>query len=159
MKLPKMLLLFSVLLSSANGWAHGGHIHSPKVAEVPQNSAVQQVSQLYLQIVKTLFQRTCFDCHADQVRHPWYENFPGVHQWMDRDMREAKQHIDMRPDFPFRSHGTPLEDLEAIAREVAGGEMPPLAYRCMHPETGLSQAEKEIIEKWVVDSQKILRAQ
>lgn len=68
---------------------------------------------------------------------------------MDGDIKEAKDHLDFSSDFPFVSHATPAEDLEAIQEEVAEDEMPPLRYRLMHPSSKLTSEEKEIVNHWV----------
>ena len=47
------------------------------------------------------------------------------------------------------SHATPIEDLDAIKKEIEDGDMPPLVYRLMHRETAVQPDEKRLIFDWV----------
>lgn len=71
-------------------------------------------------------------------------------------MKEAKEHLDFTNDFPFQGHGSPKEDLEAIADSMRDESMPPFRYRIMHWKTQLTDQEREMILKWAQNGNKIL---
>ena len=42
-----------------------------------------------LGIMKT----SCFDCHTDQTRYPWYNNVAPVSWWLDGHIEEGREHL------------------------------------------------------------------
>jgi hypothetical protein len=140
--------------------AHENHGHSavePDSKNKDSNERTQEINRLYLNSVKSIFQKSCFDCHSSQTKFPWYSNLPGAKQLIASDVAEAKKHLDMSSDFPFQGHGTPEEDLIAIRKEVLDGSMPPFRYRILHPSSKMSEDEKRRTIEWIDASLKILR--
>ncbi|MGE0175118.1 MAG: heme-binding domain-containing protein [Oligoflexales bacterium] len=111
-----------------------------------------QVNTNYLASVKSIFQKSCANCHSNKTVYPWYYPLPGVKYLIDGDIAEAREHMEISNDFPFAGHGSPEEDLEAIRTVVDEGTMPPLSYRVMHPDSALSDQEKKVISAWVQES-------
>ncbi|OGQ36731.1 MAG: hypothetical protein A3F16_00410 [Deltaproteobacteria bacterium RIFCSPHIGHO2_12_FULL_43_9] len=123
-------------------------------SEEHQKIKFMQINEEYKRSVKTIFQRSCFDCHSQQTMHPWYHKLPGIKQLMDHDVREGKKHLDVTHDFPFHGHGSPEEDLDAIKKVISDDTMPPLRYKIMHPENRLSEEDKGAIIEWANISRK-----
>lgn len=158
MWLTRYLVLFSFVLSLKAGLslAHEGARHeqgqtSPSLTDA---SLLTAVNAEYLAAIKPIFKRACYDCHSTQTRYPWYYDVPGVKQWMDSDIREAMKHMDMTNDFPFRGHGSPQKDFEAIRKVVQDNSMPPFRYKMMHWDAVMTDVEKEVVLKWVDENQK-----
>ncbi|MBI5637786.1 MAG: heme-binding domain-containing protein [Nitrospinae bacterium] len=148
--------------------AHGGKEHGKggetpaaagqSAAPPPDAVALNVINNHYLRDVKPIFKRVCFDCHSEQIRYPAYYVIPGIRQLIDHDIREAREHIDMNADYPFKGHGTPLKDLKAIQKEMEEGDMPPLRYKITHWKERLTGEEKQIILRWATDGIKLLPA-
>ncbi len=148
-------------------FSHGGENHVKSIVKKePQTKsqdidtrkeAYQKINDAYLVDIKPIFEKKCFDCHGDLKKSPWYYKVPGIKQMIDYDMREAKEHIDMRKDFPFVSHESPLKDLKSIKEIGLEGGMPPLRYILGHWDARLSEAEKKSIVKWSSESIKRLQ--
>lgn len=160
-----LLLLLGLCLSAFPLLAHKGKKHASSERPAAEESAraaesaqlkLDRVNALYVEDVKPIFRKKCFDCHATAARLPWYSKIPGPKQLIQRDMREAKKHMDMRSDFPFAGHGTPLEDFDALEQILKDGSMPPLRYRIMHQGSALSAEEKEAILNWINASRFLL---
>ncbi len=103
----------------------------------------------YQSKVKPIFEEKCIDCHGVPKSYPWYYRVPGIKQIMDYDITEAKEHLDMSNDFPFGGHGTPESDLEELRKTVNKDEMPPIQYWIFHPDSRLTDDEKQIIFQWI----------
>lgn len=157
-----ILLIGVVLVASPFAWAHKGH-HlpaeqaSPKVKKDGHSLKVLEINAKYKVAIKPVFQRACFDCHTSETRYPWYAQFPFVRSLIERDVTDARKHLDMSGDFPFKGHGTIEEDLAAVAESVQDGSMPPLSYRIMHAESRLSETDKQGVLDWVDESLKALK--
>lgn len=121
-------------------------IHDPPCA------ALTKINQVYLQQVKPILQVKCLMCHGRVDRVPLYAVIPPVSFLIKSDMRDAKKEMDMTFGFPFQGHGAPKDDLEAFAKVVEDGSMPPLQYKLMHWRSGLNDNEKKIIMEWVQSS-------
>jgi hypothetical protein len=149
--MPIGLALIAPLLAWPHeGHHHGAHTHAEKERESSQlrKAALEGVNQKYLNSVKPIFAVKCLACHASGGEPPWYSILPGVHQLIERDVRESREHLDMIQDFPFGGHGTPEEDLDAIRKSILDGSMPPFRYKLVHWSSGLTDSEKTAVLKW-----------
>lgn len=159
--LLSLFLLFGLTINSS---AHEGHNHKEPEQPVETQATnaekltYAKINEAYIQDVKPTFQRSCFDCHSRSPRVPWYHSVPLVHGLIESDMKEAKVHLDFSNDFPFKGHGSPKEDLEAIGKAVEKGTMPPFRYKAMHWRSGLSADEKKAVLKWTGQSLQLLDA-
>lgn len=156
MKLPLLFISLGLLLLAGASKAHEGvrRIESQGAPSEDDVSRLKAINVSYLLTIKPIFKRACFDCHSTQTRYPWYYNVPGIKQWMDSDIREAKKHMDMTHDFPFKGHGSPQKDFEAIRKVIQDNSMPPFRYKMMHWDAVMTDAEKEVVLKWVDENQK-----
>lgn len=154
-------------LSPALMWAHGDVNHeketsdTKKVAmqssDMMKTMIYQEINKIYIMDIRPIFKKKCFDCHTDLKKKPWYYKMPGVKQMMDKDIREAKEHIDMHKDFPFISHESPLNDLKSIKKIGMEGGMPPLRYIIANWDSRLTDAEKKKIVSWTTQSIKAIQ--
>ena len=178
--------LMALTLSSTLLWSHGGEKHEkkkPDIIESVQTSTVssvasqkvdikpirqtpskekminkvyQKINLNYLSDIKPIFEKKCFDCHGTLKRKPWYYDLPVVSYIIQKDMEEAKEHTDMRKDFPFVSHETPYNDLKSIKKIGLKGGMPPLQYILGHWDARLTDSEKEQLVKWSEHGMKLI---
>lgn len=115
----------------------------------------RRINEAYLLRIKPIFQKKCFDCHSDQTHYPSYYKYPGIQQWIDSDIQEAREKIDFSKDYPFltRSNavgaGKSIELLDSIKKELDEGEMPPFLYRWAHPDSMVLPEEQRLIYDWV----------
>ncbi|MBI5238892.1 MAG: heme-binding domain-containing protein [Elusimicrobia bacterium] len=142
---------------AAAAWAHEGssHVQAARPAAARQQALVR-INADYQAAVKPIFQAKCWDCHSAHTRYPFYYRVPGVRWLIERDIRQARKHLDMSQDFPFLSHAGPEKDLDALRDVVQDDEMPPLLYRLGHWRSGLREGEKKVILQWVERSLKAL---
>jgi hypothetical protein len=157
------LALVFLFAESLNAFAHKNHPHHHEgTARVEKPSAeeskigLEKINESYKRDVKSIFMSSCFDCHSQSPRLPWYSNVPLVHSLLESDMREAKEHLDFTNDFPFAGHGTPKEDLEAIAESVRDKSMPPFRYRVMHRNSALTDSQRKMVLDWIANSERLL---
>jgi hypothetical protein len=163
-KSPILLLFIVAVVSVRHAFPHGPRPHeekemredtekrTPEQATAPGEPSLEAIRAAYRKEVEPIFRAKCFDCHSDQTRYPWYYRLPGAKQLIDRDIREAHKHMDMSAGFPFKGHGTPSEDLEAIAKVVSKRTMPPLRYILMHWNSRLTEEEEKAILRWAEES-------
>ena len=159
--MTQSLVSFALVFTGISAYAHNGvhHAHSnaEQVKSAPESKSVfEAINQEYLQNVKSILQRSCFDCHSQNTKFPWYHSVPLIGGWMEGDVREAQTHLDFTFGFPFKGHGTPEEDLKAIRDVIADESMPPWRYRILHGETKMTKEERERIIAWTRASEEAL---
>lgn len=154
-----------LLLSPAVSLGHGKESHHGPMEEraavhASHDQAIEpsmheihhEINRKYRATIKPILTKSCANCHASETQFPWYYSVPGIKQLIDRDISEAKRHLDLSHDFPFGGHGSHAEDIKAIGEAVTKRSMPPWSYRLMHPESEIGpEAEKEILT-WVKES-------
>ncbi|MCC7442674.1 MAG: heme-binding domain-containing protein [Bdellovibrionales bacterium] len=146
------------LLSAASVMAHQGHSHHParprQDQPAPQSptqrtqAALEEIGRDYRAQVEPIFKTKCLQCHGGTPDLPWYYSIPGVKQIIDRDLNESKHHLDLAKGYPFVSHATPLEDLQAIRDTIRDDSMPPFLYLLTHRAHRLTEEEKRTTIGW-----------
>ena len=109
------------------------------------------------QTVRYIFRKSCFDCHSDSTKYPWYHVLPFIGGMIDDDIKEAKEHLDLSNDFPFSGHATQIERLREIREEIADGDMPILSYRFMHWGLLIEGKRQDSLFLWIDESIKLLK--
>ncbi|MEK6543440.1 MAG: heme-binding domain-containing protein [Elusimicrobiota bacterium] len=151
--LCSLTLALGAPLASHQGKRHDSGI--PPVDAKQSVDGIKQVNNRYLVEIEPIFNNKCFDCHATVKKLPWYAKIPGPRHLIERDIREAKKHMDMTHDFPFAGHGTPSEDIDALEGVIKKGSMPPMRYRVMHRGSQLTREEAGKIQNWI-DASKVM---
>jgi len=151
-------LLFGSMACAHAGHHHGEHTNVAKTLEAPPDlkRTYEDINRDYAALVKPIFDKKCADCHSSDVAAPWYARLPILNSRIESDRSEAKEHLEISKGFPFGGHGTPKEDLDAIAEDVSKGSMPPGLYSFAHPFSKLSDDEKKTVLNWVDNSSKKL---
>lgn len=147
-------ILGILLLLPALAFAHKEH-HGDATKPITPSSAaglgnaLAKVAFDYHSKIKPIFLKSCFDCHSQSTRYPWYHVLPFAKGLIDEDVREAKEHLDLTAGFPFKGHGTPVTDLKAIRDAIKDSSMPPGRYVLLHWNSKLSNEEKLSVLEWV----------
>ena len=127
-------------------------------AEAELKLAYDDIQTEYAKSVQPIFNMKCAACHSEKSQSPWYSKIPGLHQLIESDRSEAKEHLEISKGFPFGGHGEPIEDLNAINEVATKGTMPTRFYSFMHPSSKLTQDEKKNVLQWVKASKAKLTA-
>ena len=145
-----LLIVFSTLFSSYVYPHEGEKNKEEKDQYTSQKMAT--INEAYIRNVRPIFKKKCFNCHSQFTTYPWYSNIPWIKGFLEKDIREGLKHLDMSQDFPFKGHGTPLKDFKAIEKSIINNSMPPLRYRLLHWNSGLTPKEKKTILEWMSNS-------
>lgn len=150
----KSIFFLLWILIPGLAFSHGKEVHQSKdessisvqaILSDTHKIKIFQVRQSYQKEIEPIFKLKCFDCHGDKTDYPWYYMLPGVKQIIEKDILEAKKHLDISKGFPFGGHGTPKQDLESIQKSTKKGSMPPFLYRISHENSALTENEKETV--------------
>lgn len=108
--------------------------------------------------VLAILNRSCIDCHSEQTRWPWYARIPPASWLIDRDVSHARRAMNLSrlvsgPGGPSGAAGV----LSALCKMIGSQRMPPLRYRLMHPNSGLSGEDKAALCGWAAKESSRLR--
>jgi len=124
--------------------------------QIIQDSVYAAINSNY-QTVRHIFRKSCFDCHTDSTKYPWYHVLPFIGGMIDDDIKEAKEHLNMSDDFPFSGHATQIERLREIREEIEEGDMPILSYRLTHWGLLIENKRQDSVFLWIDESLALLK--
>ena len=97
--------------------------------------------------VKIILKETCFDCHSDVTRYPWYFNITPVNYWMNGHIKHAKSHFNVS-NWEGNSAKRKDHKFEELIDMVGDKEMPLPSYTWTHSEAKLSNDQISDILDW-----------
>ena len=98
--------------------------------------------------VADILEKSCYDCHSNHTRYPWYAELQPVGWLLGKHVREGKRELNFS-EFAAYSERRKVSKLKAIAAQVRDGEMPLQSYKWLHAGARLTAAEKLQIIQWV----------
>ena len=105
------------------------HTNPPLVGEPSWDSAT----------TRAIAKRACFDCHSHETVWPWYSRIAPMSWLVQYDADKGRRELNFSD---WRRAAQEGKRPGKIREEVIEGGMPPIAYRMMHPEARLTDAEK-----------------
>lgn len=97
--------------------------------------------------VAAILRTSCYDCHSNETRWPWYSHVAPTSWLVAHDVEEARQHMNFSRwgTYDASRQATFAED---IWEHVEEGEMPLRTYLIAHPDARLSESAKQTLREW-----------
>jgi len=97
--------------------------------------------------VKLILKESCFDCHSDTTRYPWYFNVTPVNYWMDYHIKDGKKHFNFSK---WEGNSVKRKDhkFEELIEMVEEKEMPLPSYTWTHSQAKLSDDQTKAVLDW-----------
>ena len=97
--------------------------------------------------VHDILKNTCFDCHSDVTRYPWYNKITPVNYWMADHVKHGKGHFDVSA---WDSYSMKKKDhkLDELIEMVETKEMPLDSYTWMHADAHLTDEQIKSVIDW-----------
>ncbi len=123
----------------------------PERTNPPIDPAKDIVGQPYLPAhVQAVLERSCFDCHSNRSRWPWYSQVAPVSWLVAGDVNEARKHLNFSEWEGYKA-GRRISKLESLMSEVDKGDMPPELYTMMHRDAVLAASDRDLLSGWAED--------
>ena len=97
--------------------------------------------------VTAILDRSCYDCHSNKTRWPWYSNVAPVSWFVISHVNEGRQNMNFSEWGRYNQRDTDGL-LKQICREVTSGGMPLSSYTPLHPGSTLSAADVKTLCDW-----------
>ena len=91
---------------------------------------------------------SCYDCHSDHTRYPWYAQVQPVGWMVARDIRKGTRALNLST-FGTLGKTAQVARLEWMLDDFNEGEMPDWSYRLLHPQAQLSAPQLAAITGWI----------
>lgn len=108
--------------------------------------------------VKVILKETCFDCHSDVTRYPWYSSITPVNYWMAGHVDHGKDELNFSKWSAY-SLKRKEHKMEEVWEEVAKKEMPLPSYTWTHGDADLTQEQIDLVVAWAKKIQANYKAQ
>lgn len=97
--------------------------------------------------VSVILKESCYDCHSDYTRYPWYSNITPVNYWMAEHVEDGKKHFNVSK---WDAYSVKRKDhkIEELIEMVGDRSMPLESYTWAHSEAKLSDADIESVKEW-----------
>tara|TARA_R110002073_G_scaffold108336_5_gene243452 strand:- start:21580 stop:22053 length:474 start_codon:yes stop_codon:yes gene_type:complete len=97
--------------------------------------------------VKTIMKESCFDCHSNVTKYPWYFNVTPVNYWMAEHIEHGKDELNFSKWAGY-SLKRKEHKFEEIWEEVEKKKMPLDSYTWTHSDANLSPEQIEMVVNW-----------
>ena len=98
--------------------------------------------------VKQILRTSCFDCHSNDTKYPWYTNVAPLSWWIKGHINHAREEMNFS-EWATYSERRKNHMLEEIVEKVNGGEMPLPSYLITHRESRLTETQIATLTLWV----------
>jgi len=95
----------------------------------------------------SVFKTSCYDCHSNETKWPWYSNIAPVSWLVSSDVEEGRSHLNFS-EWGNLSRMDIAKMKEEIWEEIEKEKMPLWKYTILHPEANLTQKDKTLTIDW-----------
>ena len=98
--------------------------------------------------VNVIFVASCYDCHSNNTRYPWYSYIQPGRFIMERHIRNGKKDLNFS-EFGNYSKRQQESKLKSSSKQVKSGDMPLASYILLHENAKLTASQRETVVRWV----------
>lgn len=105
--------------------------------------------------VGAILQRSCWDCHSNWTRWPWYSGVAPTSWMVANDVAEGRSHLNLSELQTYDQQHLERK-LQQICEEVTERGMPLSSYLFIHRDARLSDEDIQAICRWAQEESKRL---
>jgi uncharacterized membrane protein len=121
----------------------------------PRNVNYERVSSMHFSSaflvpskVQTILQTSCFDCHSNNTKYPWYSYIQPARLFLDGHIKEGKENLNFS-EYGSYSKRKQRNKLDRMIKQIKSDEMPLASYTMMHKDAVLSNENKRVLLNWI----------
>ena len=98
--------------------------------------------------VKQILRNSCYNCHSNETKLPWYDQIVPAYWLVVSDVTEARQHLNfstLGAAPPEKQRGVLVE----AVNQIQLGAMPLPAYRFMHPGSAVTPEQLAVLRAYL----------
>ena len=143
MKLIKTIILVLLLLFITIQFIQPTRNRSSEVLST-------DIEKIYVVPVKVsaILKTSCYDCHSNNTRYPWYSFIQPGAWWMTSHITKGKANLNFS-EFGSYSSRKQQGKLQAIRNSIKDETMPLSSYTMLHKNAKLSKDDKTLLLDWI----------
>ena len=98
--------------------------------------------------VEATLRRSCYDCHSNQTRWPWYSHIAPMSWEVARDIEYGRRQVNFS-EWDEYYPSTRKRKLQWVGRALQQEDMPPRSYQLIHPSSRLSPEARAQLQHWI----------
>lgn len=106
--------------------------------------SLEQVPQEIAVVLKS----SCYDCHSNFTRYPWYDRIAPVSWWVNGHIDHGKGELNFS-EWGSYSVKRKQKKLKEIVEEIEAGKMPLDSYLIMHGDAKLTPDQVDALKVWI----------
>ena len=143
MKRYKKILLVLLIVCIAIQFIQPAHNASGQVLPIDITKTVSVPDK-----VLDIFKNSCYDCHSNNTRYPWYVYIQPMGWMMARHIKNGKKNLNFS-EFGSYSLRKQVNKLRAIETSIKEESMPLSSYTIIHTDAKLSEEDRKLITDWI----------
>lgn len=116
------------------------------LGEIENKDDFLQISQVPDTLAR-IFMNSCYDCHSNRTRYPWYGKVAPVSWYLNKHVTEGKAHLNFS-SWGILDKAQKISKLDEICEECKDGSMPLRSHLLMHKSATLGASEIGAICEW-----------
>lgn len=101
--------------------------------------------------IGNIFRRSCYDCHSNNTKYPWYSYIQPMGWLLNKHIREGKKELNFS-EFGTYSERKQISKLKSIKNQIEQNKMPLASYTMIHQNAILTSNEKSLIITFINNS-------
>jgi hypothetical protein len=97
--------------------------------------------------VRQILAESCYDCHSNHTRYPWYAEIQPVSWWLAHHIKEARRELNFS-EFGTFTKKRQIKKLDALGDEVRDHGMPLSSYTLVHRGARLTDEQAAALIQW-----------
>ncbi|MFV0337444.1 MAG: heme-binding domain-containing protein [Chthoniobacterales bacterium] len=134
-KIFKFLLLLAVVVFIGIQLIPVNRTNPPVISDVDAPPAVKEI-----------LQRSCYDCHSNETKWPWYSYVAPVSWLVSHDVEEGREELNFSD---WQSFAKKKKLRKEIVEEIEEGKMPMPIYLITHRDAKVSKEQLDVIKGWL----------
>lgn len=151
MNILKAILIVAVVLLVSIQFFPAERTNPP----IDRESTIQSVQHVPAE-VDAILRRSCYDCHSNETKWPWYSYIAPTSWLVVDDVREGRSMMNFT-EWGKYSKPRAAAKLDMVANMVREKKMPLPTYLLMHPKARLSSEEIDAILEWTTQEAEAVR--
>jgi hypothetical protein len=98
--------------------------------------------------VKQVLKHSCYSCHSNETKLPWFDEVVPAYWMVTRDVKEARQHLNFSEIGKLPAAQQKGLLFEAV-NQIQLGAMPLPAYRRVHPDADVTLEQLAVLRKYL----------
>ena len=113
------------------------------VSTVPPGQSFEKTEKVPANVAAIL-KVSCYDCHSNNTRYPWYSVLQPGTWFMARHIKKGKEELNF-DEFNNYSKRRKKAKIKSIISQIEKEEMPLKSYLLLHPDAGLTPNKKKVL--------------